>query len=146
MLTTLAIVLRRAIAMSPEAAWAVSEQLAAVAEFGPLGEPPHMILGGTGLFAMNDAEDIGVAETAPVGKADLLIAHDLGDFEHGHRARLRTERVGTGSNGRPAALLIHHALLGTVRAAVPEVAIGWLLGSMEVSAGLRAALRRDLAP
>src|SRR5208283_4980755 len=81
MLTTLHIILQREFHIPDDEAWAICKLLAAAAEFGPLNAAPSLILGGTGLLPMQDSEDIGVAETALVGGADLLVTHDLGDFD-----------------------------------------------------------------
>ena len=127
MLTTLGIVLER-LGEMPDDAWATCELFAAVAEFGPLQEPPTLVLGGTGLLPLMDNEDVGVAETAFTGKADLFITADLDDFEFGAKSALNTARLGGRPNRKPQILIMENPAGHVVVAVVPEVAVGWLLG------------------
>ena len=142
MLTTLAIVLER-LGETPEGAWATSELFAAVAEFGPLQEAPALIPGGAGLLPMMDDEDAGVAETAFVGGADLLITADLDDFEFGPRSALNTRRVLAKPNSRPQLLLMEDSLNRVVVAVVPEFAVGWLLGQTPLPTEVATALAKS---
>lgn len=127
MLTTLRAVLLR-LGLADERVASICDLLADVAEAGPLGQPPSVILGGTGLLPMADQEDAGVLETAFAGKADLLVSYDLGDFEAGPRSCLLTERLLSDRKGRPTVLLLQDRLRGGLLAASPELAIGWLCG------------------
>jgi predicted nucleic acid-binding protein len=127
MLTTLSIVLER-LGEAPGAAWATSELFAAVAEFGPLQEPPTLILGGSGLLPLMDSEDIGVAETAFAGKAGLFITADLDDFEFGPKSALKTKRLMAKSNRKPQVLIMENPAGQIVVAVVPELAVAWFLG------------------
>lgn len=125
MLTTLHIVLVR-LGVTKEQASSVCDLLAEVAGAGPLGQPPSVVLSGTGLLPLADAEDVGVLETAFAGRADLLVSYDLGDFEAGPRSRLPTRRLLSDQRGRPAALLIQDPLRGDLLVAAPNLAVGWL--------------------
>jgi predicted nucleic acid-binding protein len=128
MLTTLHIVLHRNLLIPDEQAWATCEMFAAVAEFGPLRVSPSIVLGGTGVLPMKDPEDIGVADAALALSADLLVTHDLDDFEAGSKANLSTERLQSKPNGKPAVLIIRDPARGDLLAAIPDVAIAWLRG------------------
>ncbi len=140
MLTTLSIVLER-LGVRPAEAWATCELLAAAAEFGPLQEAPAVILGGTGLLPMKDVEDRGVAETALVGNADMLITYDLDDFENGAKSAFRTERLLLKRASRkPVVLVVRCTLRNGFVAALPEAAVGWLLGQTSVPAEVQAIL------
>ena len=75
-----------------------------------------------------DTEDIGVAETAFIGGADLFITADLDDFEFGPRSALNTKRLSAKPNGRPKSLVMEDPAGRVVVAVVPELAVGWLLG------------------
>jgi hypothetical protein len=127
MLTTLGLALRN-LGLSREEAEGVARLTGSLAAGGAATPAPHLVLGGTGLLPMRDGEDAGVVETALAGAADILVTHDLGDFERGSRSWLRTERLATRARGGPAAIIIHHGTDAGLAAAVPDLAIGWLLG------------------
>jgi hypothetical protein len=56
--------------------------VAGYAAFGPESEPPHLMLGGTGLIALRDTEDAHVLDVAVAGRADLLVTSNFKDFLH----------------------------------------------------------------
>lgn len=54
--------------------------IAGYAALGPSAEPPHLILGGTGLIALRDTEDAHVLDVAVAGRADILVTSNFRDF------------------------------------------------------------------
>ena len=46
----------------------------------PAGDHPYLLLGGTGVLPLRDAEDRHVLEVAVAGHADVLATANLGDF------------------------------------------------------------------
>lgn len=105
MLDRLAQVLRRGFAAHADTARDLTAAIGAIAAAGPAGEEPHIVLGGTGVLPMRDAEDQGVLETALAGKAHLLATANLADFPVGQSV-LGKARVYTPPQG--GTLLIAH--------------------------------------
>lgn len=54
--------------------------IAGYAMLGPVSEPPHLTLGGTGLIALKDTEDAHVLDVAVSGRAHLLVTSNFSDF------------------------------------------------------------------
>jgi hypothetical protein len=54
--------------------------IAGYATLGPDAEPPHLLLGGTGVVALRDAEDAHVLDVAVAGRANLLVTSNFKDF------------------------------------------------------------------
>jgi predicted nucleic acid-binding protein len=54
--------------------------IAALAMLGPDAEPPHLVLGGTGLVPLRDEEDAHVLDVAVAGRADLVVTANFRDF------------------------------------------------------------------
>ncbi|HYW11782.1 MAG TPA: PIN domain-containing protein [Longimicrobium sp.] len=54
--------------------------IAGYAALGPDAEPPHLMLGGTGLIPLRDSEDAHVLDVAVAGRADLLVTSNFKDF------------------------------------------------------------------
>jgi hypothetical protein len=59
---------------------ALTAKIEAVAAAGPAGDHPYLLLGGTGVLPLRDAEDRHVLEVAVAGHADVLATANLGDF------------------------------------------------------------------
>ncbi len=64
--------------------------IAGYAALGPNAEPPHLMLGGTGLIALRDTEDAHVLDVAVAGRANLLVTSNFADFV-GYRTDVREE-------------------------------------------------------
>lgn len=54
--------------------------IAGYAALGPDAEPPHLMLGGSGLIPLRDSEDVHVLDVAVAGRADLLVTSNFDDF------------------------------------------------------------------
>jgi hypothetical protein len=85
MLERLQIVLIREFRLDPDFATALTarKNLAAA---GPAGDHPYLLLGGTGVLPLRDAEDRHVLEVALAGQADILATANLADFTGAHFA------------------------------------------------------------
>ncbi|HST61910.1 MAG TPA: PIN domain-containing protein [Longimicrobium sp.] len=59
---------------------ALLSAIAGYAALGPDLEPPHLMLGGTGLIPLRDTEDAHVLDVAVAGRADLLVTSNFKDF------------------------------------------------------------------
>lgn len=84
MLDRLHLVITREFAVTPELATTYESSIATIAEMGPSGTPPYLVLGGTGVLPLRDQEDRGVLETAFAGRARTsacaLVTHNFKDF------------------------------------------------------------------
>lgn len=89
--------------------------IATIAQRGPSGVAPYVLLGGTGVMPLRDTEDRAVLETALVARADVLITSKFRDFVD-RRARVIT---------RNTAAIVEHAG-GRVVVAVPSQMLAWL--------------------
>lgn len=67
--------------------------LSRTARYGPGGQSPFLVLGGTGVLPMPDREDAHVLETAIAGRADLLATADMADFDFSDSIVLEEGRV-----------------------------------------------------
>ena len=108
MLERLAIVLTRNFAVSVPTAEALVRAIGSIAEFGPAGDFPYVVLGPS-TYPIRDDEDRHVLEVAVAGCADVLATANLRDFDMDD-----IEKVGDGSSIRlfsprgRAALVIAH--------------------------------------
>jgi predicted nucleic acid-binding protein len=138
MLTTLNIVLRTRFGWTDYHAIAACDAITDMASEGPASASPYLLLGGTGVIPVLDGEDGGVLDTALAAQADLLVTHDLDDFERGGKSKLATRRLVSKPNGGPAAILIDDPIRGLLPASIPAIAIGWLSGQANTPAEVSA--------
>ncbi len=108
MLDRLASVLTREFAVPPILADALVRAISNIAEFGPAGDYPHVVVGGS-VYPIRDVEDRHVLEVAVAGHADVLATANLRDFDMDD-----IEKVGSGSRvriyvppGRNALVIAH---------------------------------------
>jgi hypothetical protein len=80
MLDRLGLVLRRELGMEVDEAGAVLARIKTAAELGPAAMEPLVVLGGTGVLAIRDTEDLHVLDAAVAGRADVLATANLRDF------------------------------------------------------------------
>lgn len=116
MLTRLGTVLERKLGRSPPATQAYLAQIAALARVSSPGAP-LVVLGGTGVMPVRDAEDAHVVDVAIAGRAEVIVTGNFADF-----VSYRTEVV---EPGRVA--MIEHAA-GRVVIAHPAEFAGWVRG------------------
>lgn len=98
-----------------------------VATFGPIGLPPHLVLGGAGVLPLRDTEDAAVLDVAVAVGADLLVTFDMADFAPGPRSRL-TAQVMARHGRRPAVLSVALPDRPDLIIATPQRAADWLSG------------------
>jgi len=89
--------------------------IATIAQKGPTGVAPYVLLGGTGVIPLRDTEDRAVLETALAAGADVLVTSNFRDFLD-KRARVVV---------RNSAAVIEHAG-GSVIVAVPSQMLAWV--------------------
>jgi predicted nucleic acid-binding protein len=80
MLNRLRKVLECDLRVSPPTAELYINTISAYAQLGAIGASPQLTLGGTGMLAMRDIEDVHVLETAIAGKADVVVTANFKDF------------------------------------------------------------------
>lgn len=80
MLNRLRQVLKKDLQVSDSAADLYIDAIRGYAQLGPAGAGPQLTLGGTGIIALQDAEDAHVLETALAGQADVLVTANFADF------------------------------------------------------------------
>lgn len=93
MLNRLRSVLERRLGVTATTVEAYVGALSRSARFGPGGQSPLLVLGGTGVLPMPDREDAHVLETAVAGRADLLATADMSDFDFPDTIVLEEGRV-----------------------------------------------------
>lgn len=93
MLNRLRSVLEGLLGVSPAAVETYVGAVTRYARSGPSGQPPLLVLGGTGVLPVPDREDAHVLETAVAGRADLLVTADMDDFAFSDTTALETNRV-----------------------------------------------------
>lgn len=80
MLNRLRLVLEKNLKVSRSAADLYIDTIRGYAEFNPASSGPQLTLGGTGVIALSDTEDVHVLETALVGRATVLVTANFKDF------------------------------------------------------------------
>ncbi len=143
MLTTLGVILERDFQVDRTWTDAVCQAIAAMAEAGPHGLSPSLVLGGTGLLPMTDREDGSVAEAAMAGNADLFLTHDIDDFEAGPKSKLSTMRIQTGRHRNAEVIMLSDPLRSDLLIATPKAAIGWLRGQTAAPVNLLSYKRSE---
>lgn len=101
--------------ISPDESGPLLSTIAQVAMRGPLATDPYLLLGGTGIVPLRDAEDAHVLEVAIAGRADLLVTTNFRDF-----ISYRTEIID------PGQLAIHATSDTRVLIAHPFIAAEWI--------------------
>jgi hypothetical protein len=97
----------------------------AMTRAGPLAWSPHLVLGGTGVMPLRDAEDAAVLEVAVAAGADLLVTFNMVDFAPGPRARM-SARVIARQGNRTAAVAKTLPDRPDLIIATPPRAVDWL--------------------
>lgn len=83
------------------------QAIAGYANNGPMGTPPYLLLGGTGVVALRDDEDAHVVESAVAGDADMLVTGNFDDFIN-YRTRIVTPgRVALHDGPRKRMIIAH---------------------------------------
>jgi predicted nucleic acid-binding protein len=80
MLNRLRLVLEKDLNVLQTAANLYVDAIKGYAELGPVGAAPQLTLGGTGVIALSDSEDVHVLETALAGRASVLVSANFKDF------------------------------------------------------------------
>ncbi len=115
MIDRLGDVLLREFDVNGEDVRALQLGIATIAQRGPSGAAPYVLLGGTGVIPVRDTEDRGVMETALAGYADVLVTNNFRDFAGGHAVVIVPHRIASVTVG-PQRLLI----------VIPSVMCEWL--------------------
>lgn len=115
MLDRLQLVITREFAVTPELANAYVSSIATIAEMGPSGTPPYLVLGGTGVLPLRDQEDRGVLETAFAGNARTLVTHNFKDFLGEDATVLAKGEVASARRGGQEIIIV-----------VPKVMLRWI--------------------
>jgi len=113
MLSRLRTVLERK-GVPPTASAAQIKEIAAYARYGPAGDGPYVLLGGTGTAPLRDAEDVHVLDTAVAGDAHVLATANFDDF-----ISYRTEIV------KPGLIAIHEGPRQPLIIAHPFEVVRW---------------------
>lgn len=80
MLNRLRLVMEKDLNVPQTAADLYIDAIKGYAELGPVGAAPQLTLGGTGVIALSDSEDVHVLETALAGRASVLVTANFKDF------------------------------------------------------------------
>jgi hypothetical protein len=110
-------VLVRDFRLDPDIATARTAAIEDLAAASPAGDHPFLLLGGTGVLPLRDAEDRHVLEVAIGGQADLLATANLADFAG---AQFKLLRDWTG------AVIYHHPIGSDLPIAHPDLVANWL--------------------
>lgn len=105
-----------ALAIDPVDAEINLRAIAGMARLGPAGDAPHLLLGGTGVMPIHDAEDAHVLEVALAGRADIVATANLDDFMVRQSDVLLRGRIGLHRSPAGHAVIIAH----------PDQVAGWL--------------------
>jgi predicted nucleic acid-binding protein len=107
MLDRLRLVLERKLEFSPPAVDLALSAITGLALHGPDAEPPHLLLGGTGLVALEDREDAHVLDVALAGRADLLITSDFKDFLSYRKAVRSPGQIAIHTSATAQVVIVH---------------------------------------
>jgi hypothetical protein len=104
--------------ISDASASTIADGIAGWAMVGPVVEPPHLVLGGTGVLPVSD-QYRGTLETALAGHAHVLATESLGSFKSRGTEILAEERVAIYASPDRELVI-----------AVPQEVAGWLRKGM----------------
>jgi hypothetical protein len=113
MLTRLRDVLERKLRVPRTRVDAYLQAIVGYASQGPMGEPPLLLLGGTGVVALRDEEDAHVLESAVAGEADILATANFDDFVNYRSRIVQSGRVAIHDGPRKRMLIAHPVEVAT---------------------------------
>jgi predicted nucleic acid-binding protein len=115
MLDRLHTVLTRELAMPPDVAATLIASIATLADVGPAGTSPYLVLGGAGVIPVRDEEDRGVLETAFAGRAHVLVTANFRDFAGGDAVVRSARKIATVKRG------VRELVIAT-----PQTMVAWI--------------------